>query len=82
MEAGDTLDRVWSAIAGQRDPATLTGEERRYYHSLLDDEMANPSPDEVSAMARLGSAPGAVGYDDSGRLVRSRPGGGVDVIEE
>jgi hypothetical protein len=82
MEASDTLDRVRSAIAGQLDPAMLTGEERRYYYRLLDAEMANPSPDEVSAMARLGSEPGAVGYDDSDHLVRSRQGGGVDVIEE
>lgn len=34
MEAGDDLDRVRSAIVGQLDPATLTGEERRYYYSL------------------------------------------------
>lgn len=72
MEAGDTLDRVRSAIAGQLDPAMLTGEERRCYYSLLDDVMANPGPDEISAMARLGNEPGAVGYDDSGRLVRVR----------
>ena len=82
MEASDTLDRVRSAIAGQLDPATLTGEERRYYYSLLDDVMANPSPEEVSAMTRLGSEPGAVGYDDSCRLVRVRQDGGVDSIEE
>jgi len=82
MEPGDTLDRVRSAIAGQLDPATLTGEERRYYYRLLDDELATPSADEIIAMAARSREPGAVGYDDSGRLVRSRQGGGVDVIEE
>jgi len=46
-----------------------TGEERRYDHSLLDDVMANPSPD-------------AVGYDGSGRLARDREDEGVDANEE
>lgn len=82
MEPGDTLDRVRSAIAGQLSPATLTAEERRYYFDLLDDEMVTPSADEIEAAAARGREPGAVGYDDSGRLVRVRHDGGIDVIEE
>ena len=82
MEPGDTLDRVRSAIAGQLNPATLTEQERVYYYELLDDELATPSADEIEAAAARGREPGAVGYDDSGRLVRSLAEGGTEVIEE
>lgn len=82
MEDGGTLERVRPAIAGQLDPATLTGEERRYYYSLLDDVMVNPSPDGISVMARLGGEPGAVGYNKAGELVRVRADGSHQILND
>lgn len=39
-----------------------------------------PSPDETEVMKRLGMEPGAVGYDDLGRLVRRLPDGELEYL--
>lgn len=41
-----------------------------------------PTPEERAAAAKLGSEPGAVGYDDAGQLVRVRLDGTREVIPE
>lgn len=42
----------------------------------------SPSPEEIERMAEIGRQPGAVGYDEEGRLVRRLPNGGLEVIPE
>ncbi|MEX5405890.1 hypothetical protein VPH47_16720 [Stenotrophomonas sp. WED208] len=39
-----------------------------------------PSLSEIQVMERLGMEPGAVGYDDLGRLVRRLPDGELEVL--
>ncbi|HCH0556391.1 hypothetical protein [Gluconobacter kondonii] len=39
-----------------------------------------PSPEEIQVMERLGMEPGAVGYDDHGRLVRRLPDGELEIL--
>lgn len=39
-----------------------------------------PSPEEIEVMERLGREPGAVGYDDYGRLVRRLPDEKLEIL--
>ncbi|WP_423161709.1 hypothetical protein [Stenotrophomonas geniculata] len=39
-----------------------------------------PSPEEIQVMERLGMEPGAVGYDDHGRLVRRLSDGELEIL--
>jgi hypothetical protein len=79
---GFTLDRARAAMEGRFNPAELSGEERAFYYDLLDDVMANPTPEDIAVAARRGQQAGAVGNDETGRLVRRLANGGVEVIEE
>ena len=79
---GFTLERVHAAIEGRFDPANLSSEERIYYYEMLDEKMTYPSAEVIAAAEKRGQQPGAVGYDEAGRLVRRRADGGLDVLEE
>ena len=78
---GFTLDRVRSALAGELDPGSLSDDE----WSLFDDlrfeglgEGDNPAADAFAA--KVAQTPGAVGYDEQGRLVRVRADGTTEII--
>lgn len=77
---GMTLDRVRAALAGQVDPGELEEGEFALFDDLLDQRMTLPTADALAFRARLRRTPGKVGYDESGRLVRTLPGGGVETI--
>ncbi|MCE4338620.1 hypothetical protein LYZ89_16425 [Xanthomonas hortorum pv. vitians] len=42
--------------------------------------LETPTPAEVEEMRQLGLQPGAVGYDESGNLVRRQPDGTLEVL--
>lgn len=78
----DALHRVKAAIAGRLDPACLSDEERPYYYDLLADALANPSADEIEAMALATAGTGAVGVNEAGQLVRMEADGTETVLIE
>ncbi|MEY9142102.1 hypothetical protein [Bradyrhizobium elkanii] len=75
-------DRARDAIEGRLDPADLTPEERSVYYDLLEDVMANPTPEQIEFARQRGMEPGAVGYDDNGRLVRRLADGSLEEVDE
>ena len=77
---GFTLDRVRAALAGKFHVDALTAEERVYFDDLLSDALEQLLREIDERMQKIGRA--AVGLDDSGRLVRGRPDGSVESLEE
>lgn len=51
-------------------------------YKQLDEALANPTPGEIAAMAAIGRQPGAVGYNDTGQLIRVRADGSHEILEE
>ncbi|WOP50637.1 hypothetical protein [Xanthomonas euvesicatoria] len=47
-----------------------------------DDDLTNPTPEEIELMAAVGRTPGATGYNDAGQLVQVQADGSVKVIED
>lgn len=76
------IDRARDAIEGHLDPAYLTQEERSRYYEYLDGVMANPTAEQIAAAHERGMRPGAIGYDEYGRLVRRLPDGRIEVIDD
>ncbi|HEV2679529.1 MAG TPA: hypothetical protein VGV14_03440 [Rhodanobacter sp.] len=44
--------------------------------------MAGPNPERDAFVAKMYAEGGYVGEDDQGRLVRTLPGGGVEIVED
>ncbi len=79
---GLTLDRVRAALETRLDPDELEAAEREIYEDLLGQSLDKPSDQEEAYFAKLRETSGAVGYDENGRLVRTLPGGDVEVLDE
>lgn len=79
---GFTLDRVRAAFEQRFDPEDLTAAEREIFEDLRGAAMDAPSKAKDDFLAELRQRSGAVGYDERGRLVRTLPDGGVEVLQE
>lgn len=79
-EVGFTTERIEAALAGTLDPGLLSEDELRIYDDALIDSFATPSPRAIAFFAERKNKPGSVGYDDQGRLVRTKADGTDEVI--
>jgi len=79
---GLTLDRVRAALETRLDPDELEAAEREIYEDLLGQSLDNTSDQEEAYFAGLRATSGAVGYDQHDRLVRTLPGGDVEVLDD
>jgi hypothetical protein len=79
--SGRTLDRVHAAIRGEFDADRLEPDEERLFHDMWGVYMAGPNPERDAFVAKMHAEGGYVGEDDRGRLIRTLPGGGGEVIE-
>lgn len=75
------LSRVRAAVAGQLDADTLNDAEAAAFMDAWAVYQMGPNPESEAFAARMRAEGGYVGEDDQGRLVRTLPGGGVEVIE-
>lgn len=73
---------VVAALEGRGDAGALDADERELFDELLSEAFDTPTPQELAFFAELREKGGGVGYDEQGRLVRGRPGGGVEVLRE
>jgi hypothetical protein len=78
---GRTLDRVHAAIRGEFDADQLESDEERLFMDLFAQYLAQPNAENDAFVAKMYAEGGYVGEDEQGRLVRTLPGGGVEVIE-
>jgi len=74
--------RVKAALNGQLDAQRLSRSERSAFDDSLGSALAIPSAKSVQEMTIICEAGGAIGYDKHGRLVRTLPGGGIEILEE
>jgi hypothetical protein len=79
---GFDMTRIRAALDGRFNADMLSPDEMAIYEDLLSEALTTPDADEIAFFAERRARGGGVGYDDAGRLVRSLPGGGVEVIEE
>ncbi|WP_158754678.1 hypothetical protein [Dyella sp. S184] len=77
---GRTLDRVYAALRGEFDADQLEPDEARIFHDLWAVYMAGPNPERDAFVAKMRAEGGYVGEDEQGRLVRTLPGGGLELI--
>ncbi|WP_147269656.1 hypothetical protein [Rhodanobacter denitrificans] len=78
---GRTLDRVHAALRGEFDADQLEPDEARIFADLWGIYMAGPNPERDAFVAKMHTDGGYVGEDDQGRLVRTLPGGGVELVD-
>lgn len=76
------LTRVYAALEGQFNADMLSPDEMEIYEDLLGESFKTPSRNSIEFIKEFNQEGDAVGYDDEGRLVRTLPGGGVEVLEE
>lgn len=79
---GFDMTRIRAALDGRFNADMLSPDELEIYEDLLAEALATPDAEELAFFDQLAKQGGAVGYDESGRYVRTLPGGGVEVIEE
>lgn len=79
---GRTLRRVYAALRGEFDADQLEPDEARIFSDLWGLYMAGPNPERDAFVAKMYAEGDYVGEDDQGRLVRTLPGGGVEIIED
>ena len=72
--------RIQSAREGRLPFEDLSEAERVYFLDLLDGDLFNPDAETVAYFLALANEGGAVGEDESGHLVRSLPGGGIEPV--
>ncbi|MFC5527672.1 hypothetical protein ACFPPA_18155 [Rhodanobacter ginsengisoli] len=77
---GRTLDRVYAALRGEFDADQLEPDEACIFHDLWAAYMVGPNPERDAFVAKMRAEGGYVGEDDRGRLVRTLPGGGLELI--
>lgn len=76
------LERVLAAMAGALDADTLNDSESLMFMELFTEYMSKPNPETVAHATMMRSEGGYVGLDENGRLVRTLPGGDVELIGE
>lgn len=69
-----TLVRQWRSVHAAELPSAMPA-------APDEDDFMNPTAEQRLAMARIGSRPGAVGYDNHERLVRVRADGTFEVLQ-
>ena len=80
-EASCALGRVEAALRGEFDADQLDDDEQRIFMDLFAVRMMGPNPESDALAAKMRDEGGYVGLDDQDNLVRTLPGGGVEVIE-
>jgi hypothetical protein len=78
---GRTLDRVYAALRGEFDADLLEPDEEMLFMDLFAEHLMGPHPEDDALVAKMYAEGGYVGDDEQGRLVRTLPGGGVEIIE-
>ena len=78
--SGRVLDRVHAAIRGEFDADQLEPDEERLFHDMWSVYIAGPNPELDALVTKMHAEGGYVGEDDRGRLVRTLPDGGIEVI--
>jgi len=79
--SGYTLDRVHAAIRGEFDADKLSPDEEVLFADLFACYLAQPNPEDEAFVAKMFAEGGYVGEDEQGRLVRTLPGGGLELID-
>lgn len=79
---GRTLDRVYAALRGEFDADLLEPDEARLFMDLFAEYLARPNPEGVALAAMMYTEGGYVGEDEQGRLIRTLPNGGLEVISD
>lgn len=77
---GYTLDRVHAALNGELDADQLSPDEELLFTDLFADYLMRPNLENEAFVAKMFTEGGYVGEDERGQLVRTLPGGGVEVI--
>jgi hypothetical protein len=79
---GRTLDRVHAALRSEFDADQLEPDEALIFEDLWSVYMAGQNPERDAFVAKMYAEGGYVGEDDQGRLVRTLPGGGVELVDD
>jgi hypothetical protein len=74
--------RVHAALTHQISADDLDVDELRVFMDLWGNYMAGPNPERDAFVAKMYAEGGYVGDDEQGRLIRTLPSGGIEVIEE
>lgn len=74
------LDHVLAATAGALDADMLNDSESRMYMALLAEYMSKPNVESIAHAAMMRNEGGYVGLDEQGRLIRTLPGDGIELI--
>ena len=77
---GFTLDRVRAALTGEFDADNLSEDEARIFMDEFAAYLMGPNAESEALAEKMRQEGGYVGEDEQGRLVRTLPGGGVEVI--
>lgn len=75
-----TLDRVYAALRGEFDADQLSPDEELLFAGMFADYLMQPNPENEAFVAKMFAEGGYVGEDEHQLLVRTLPGGGVEVI--
>ena len=75
------LGRVRSVLSGAVDPGALEPGDAALYDAALAYAFLAKTPEHEAFQAGLRMAPGSVGLDDEGHLVRTRDDGGCDLVD-
>lgn len=78
----DGYARVHAALAQEISADDLDADESRVFMDLWGSYMAGPNPERDAFVAKMHAEGGYVGDDEQGRLIRTLPGGGIEVIDE
>ncbi|WP_404616336.1 antitoxin VbhA family protein [Rhodanobacter hydrolyticus] len=77
-----TFGHVAAAVQREFDAEQLTADEEPLFMELLGGYLARPNPESIAFATKMRAEGGYVGEDEYGRLVRTLPGGGVELFEE
>lgn len=77
---GYTLDRVHAALRGEFDADLLEPDEAILFADLFAEYMSAPNAESIAWAAKMREEGGYVGEDEEGRLIRTLPDGGYQVV--
>jgi len=78
---GRTMERVYAALDGRVAVEMLEPDELAIFEDLFAErEMHGNTPARAALAANMASEGGYVGDDEQERLVRTLPGGGVEIL--
>jgi hypothetical protein len=80
-QPGYTLERIEAALRGEFDADQLSDDEQRIFMDMFAAMLMERDSESEALAAQMRDEGGYVGLDEHDNLVRTLPGGGVEVIE-